>query len=87
MPCLMPDGTLSRIGVIILSAALKPSTLEQVAETADFPLFRTRSAIRGLVNAGLLENRGDLYALTPEGMKKLTAKGIQGQSEAHPIES
>lgn len=76
MPCLMPDGTLSRIGVLILSAARKPATPERMAETADFPLFRTRSAIRGLVKSGLLERRGDLYAVTPEGMKKLAAQRI-----------
>jgi DNA-binding IclR family transcriptional regulator len=70
----MPDGTLSRIGVLILSAIQRPATPEEVAEVSGLPLFRARSAIRGLVKAGLLEKQGEAYAMTVEGIKKLTAQ-------------
>jgi predicted transcriptional regulator len=73
MPCLLPDGTLSRIGVLILSATRQPSRPEDVAQAVDLPLFRARSAIRGLVKAGLLEKQQEAYVLTSEGRKKLDA--------------
>jgi predicted transcriptional regulator len=74
MPCLLPDGTLSRIGVLILSATGQPSRPEEVSEAAELPLFRARSAIRGLVKAGMLEQRGEFYVMTAEGRKKLSVQ-------------
>lgn len=74
MPCLLPDGTLSRIGIAILSAVQQPATPDEVADTAGLPLFRARSAIRGLLKAGLLEKHGEAYAMTPEGREKLGAQ-------------
>jgi predicted transcriptional regulator len=74
MPCLLPDGTLSRIGVLILSATRQLQRPEGVAKAVDLPLFRTRSAIRGLVKAGLLEKHEAAYVMTSEGRKKLDAQ-------------
>lgn len=74
MPCLLPHGTLSRAGVLILSATWQPSRPEDVAKPADLPLSRTRSAIRGLAKAGLLEKQEEACEMTSEGRKKLDAQ-------------
>jgi predicted transcriptional regulator len=47
------------------------ATPEEVAKDSGVPLFRARSAIREFVGAGLIEKRGEAYALTPEGIQKM----------------
>ena len=74
MPCLQADGTLSRIGVVVLQATRKPATPKEVAESAGLPLYRARSAIRGLVKAALLERTGESFVATRHGIKKLEAQ-------------
>ena len=74
MPCLQPDGTLSRIGVAVLKATRKPATPKEVAESTGIPLYRARSAIRGLVKAALLEKMEESYVATRHGVKKLEAQ-------------
>jgi len=71
MPCLKPDGTLSPIGVLALTSAQKGATTEEIAGAIGLPLFRTRSAIRGLVKAGLMEQDGEVCLPTPLGLAKL----------------
>ena len=74
MPCLQPEGTLSRIGVAVLKATLKPATPKEVAESTGIPLYRARSAIRGLVKAALVERTEEFYVATRHGIKKLEAQ-------------
>ena len=71
MPCLQSDGTLSRIGILILKALRKPATIEVISKDSGLPLFRARSAVRGLVKASLVEKAGKYYAATPLGLEKL----------------
>jgi len=71
MSCLQPDGTLSRIGTLILQAARQPVTVEEIAAASGLPLFRARSAIRGLVKATLVEQVGALFVATAFGIHKL----------------
>ena len=71
MPCLKPDGTLSPIGVLALKRAQKGATAEDIAEAVGLPLFRARSAIRGLLKAGLMEQDGEVCLATPIGLAKL----------------
>jgi DNA-binding IclR family transcriptional regulator len=71
MPCLQSDGTLSRIGVRILQAVREPATVEVIAQASGLPLFKARSAVRGLVKAALVEKAGDLYGATTLGLNKL----------------
>jgi predicted transcriptional regulator len=75
MPCLEPDGSLPRIGVLILRVTRKPTTDQEVAEASGLPLFRARSGIRGLIKAGLIEKQGESFVTTSEGVKKLEAQG------------
>jgi DNA-binding IclR family transcriptional regulator len=71
MPCLQPDGTLSRIGILILQAVRQPATVEAISKESGLPLFRARSAVRGLVKATLVEKAGQGYAATRLGLEKL----------------
>ena len=74
MPCLQPDGTLSRIGVAVLKATQKPATPKEVAESTGIALYRARSAIRGLVKAALVERTEESYVATRHGIRKLEAQ-------------
>lgn len=47
------------------------ATPEEVAKDCSVPLFRVRSAIREFVGVGLLEKKGEAYALTPKGVQKM----------------
>ena len=71
MPCLQPDGTLSRIGILILQAARQPATMEAISKDSGLPLFRARSAVRGLVKASMVTASGKGYVATGLGIKKL----------------
>jgi predicted transcriptional regulator len=71
MPCLQPDGTLSRIGILIVGAAQKPAPIEAIAQASGLPLFRARSAVRGLEKEGLIQKEGTVYVTTPRGLDKL----------------
>jgi len=71
MPCLKPDGTLSPIGVRALKRAQKGATAEEIAGAIGLPLFRARSAIRGLVKAGLMQQDGEVCLATSIGLAKL----------------
>lgn len=71
MACIEPDGFLTRCGELLLLAMWDQATPEEVAKDSGVPLFRARSAIREFLGAGLIEKRGEAYALTPEGIKRL----------------
>jgi predicted transcriptional regulator len=71
MPCLQSDGTLSRIGILIVGAVREPATIEAIARASGIPLFRARSAVRGLEKATLIEKAGEGYVATPLGIEKL----------------
>jgi DNA-binding IclR family transcriptional regulator len=65
MPCVSPDGKPSETGIITLKAVQGGAeTPEQVAEVTGNPMFKVRSGLRDLVNAGFLELKGGKYSLT-----------------------
>lgn len=71
MACIQPDGLLTRCGEAVLLATWKPSTLEELAKECRIPMFRVRSAIREILQAGLVEEKGESYGITAQGIKKL----------------
>ncbi len=71
MACISPDGTLSGPARKVLRALVQQKTLEDVAGAADVPLFRIRSSVRELVQAGLVEQSGALFRTTAAGQAKL----------------
>jgi predicted transcriptional regulator len=68
MPCVSPDGKPTTTGMAVLRS-LKDGTLspEEIAGKTGQPLFRVRSGLRELKNAGFVENTGDKYGLSEVG--------------------
>jgi DNA-binding IclR family transcriptional regulator len=70
MPCVSPDGKPTKSGVAMLSALKSgASTPKAVADASRQPLFKVRSGLRELVNAGFVKQVDDKYQLTTEGSK------------------
>jgi predicted transcriptional regulator len=68
MPCISPDGKPTETGKITLKA-LKEQALgpEEISNKTGQPLFRVRSGLRELKNAGFVEEIQNKYALTKTG--------------------
>jgi predicted transcriptional regulator len=68
MPCVSPDGKPTSSGMAALKS-LKDGALtpEEIASKTGQPLFRVRSGLRELKNAGLVEENVDKYALSKTG--------------------
>jgi len=70
MPGVSADGKPTKSGIDTLSALKSgASTPEAVAKITGNALFRVRSGLRELVNAGFVKQVDDKYQLTPEGSK------------------
>ena len=68
MPCVSPDGKPTKTGLATLSSIRDGAkTLKEIADATGQPLFRVRSGLRELVNAGFLEEGEGGYSLTPTG--------------------
>jgi len=72
MPCVSPDGKPSETGIITLKAVQAGAdTPEKVQEATGNPMFKVRSGLRDLVNAGYLELKGGKYSLTDTALDAL----------------
>jgi predicted transcriptional regulator len=71
MPCILPDGSVTESAKKVLSAAMKEKNPEEIAKAAGLPLFRVRSSIRELTEAGFIESRNGKYLTTEGGRKKI----------------
>jgi len=68
MACISPDGKPTASGAKMLRALKsKPGSAEEVSQSAGLPLFRVRSGLRELAQAGLANPKGDKYELSPKG--------------------
>lgn len=74
MACINPDGTLSVAAKKILTEMQAPTTLEDVAKQTELPLYRIRSSIRIVVEAGLVEEMNGEYRITEAGQARLDAE-------------
>ena len=72
MACVGSDGRPTDTGIKMLSA-LKAgmSSPEDIAQHSSRPLFRVRSGLRELTQAGLVKQTEDRYELTEQGAKFL----------------
>ena len=76
MACVSPDGRPTVSGLRILRAIQAGyETPEEVAQGAGFPMFRARSGIRELLQAGFLAQNGDKYALAGSGIEMIIEGG------------
>jgi predicted transcriptional regulator len=68
MPCISPDGKPTSTGMEVLRS-LKNEVLspEEISGKTGQPLFRVRSGLRELKNAGFVEETGDKYGLSVTG--------------------
>lgn len=73
MACVNPDGTLTKPGRRVLAAMLSPRRPEEVAAATEIALFRIRSIIRELLEAGLVAEANGLYSATATGREKMEA--------------
>ncbi|MCS6831028.1 MAG: hypothetical protein RMM08_08395 [Armatimonadota bacterium] len=71
MACISANGTLTESARRMLQTLQSPVTPEEVAQATSLPLFRVRSGLRELAQAGLVEEKGGLYTLTEAGRQKL----------------
>ena len=70
VPCVSADGKPTKSGIATLSALKNgASTPKAVSEITGQPLFRVRSGLRELVNAGFVKQADSNYQLTTEGDK------------------
>jgi DNA-binding IclR family transcriptional regulator len=70
MACISPDGKPTESGSKMLRALQAGSgSPEEIANKAGLPLFRVRSGLRELAEAGLAKQRDDRYELSEEGAK------------------
>ncbi len=76
MACVNPDGTLTPSALAVLKAVQQaPQTAEALATLVGLPLFRVRSSLRELREAGLLNESEGVYRLTPQGEETLKKQG------------
>jgi predicted transcriptional regulator len=68
MPCVSPDGKPTSSGMALLKS-LKDGALspKDIAGKTGQPLFRVRSGLRELKNAGFIEETDDKYWLSETG--------------------
>jgi predicted transcriptional regulator len=71
MPCVKPDGTLEPMAQAILRALRAPKTAEEVCDHLRLPLYRVRSTVRELADAGLVTEAAGQYALTAVGLERV----------------
>lgn len=72
MPCVSPDGKPTKSGLETLNSIKNGASMpEEIAGATGQPLFRVRSGLRELVNAGFVSLMDEKYYLTPEGEKVL----------------
>ena len=68
MPCTSPDGKPTASGIATLKVLKNGALLpEEVASKTGQPLFRVRSGLRELQNAGFVEATEDKYKLSKTG--------------------
>jgi len=70
MACISPDGKPTESGIKMLRALQSGLGLpEEISKNAGLPLFRVRSGLRELTQAGLAIEKDAKYELTEEGAK------------------
>lgn len=68
MACISPDGKPTESGAKMLRALKsRLGSAEEIANDAGLPLFRVRSGLRELTQAGLTNQKGDKYEISDKG--------------------
>jgi len=68
MACIRPDGKPTESGTKMLRALQAGlGSPEEIAKSTGLPLFRVRSGLRELAQAGLIVERAGKYEITDKG--------------------
>jgi len=73
MACVNADGTITATARALLKSLETPLSAEEVSGRLGQPLFRVRSSLREMLEAGLVVAQGDQYQVSEEGKKKAAA--------------
>jgi predicted transcriptional regulator len=73
MACVNADGTVTATAKALLKSLETPLSAEEIAGRLGLPLFRIRSSLRELTEAGFVVIQGDKYQVSEEGRKKAAA--------------
>jgi predicted transcriptional regulator len=71
MACVNPDGSISESGRALIKAAESHVTPEEIGKKIGQPLFKIRSSLRELHDAGLIAEKDGKYSATDAGKKML----------------
>ncbi|MDY6985344.1 MAG: hypothetical protein SVE93_02930 [Candidatus Thermoplasmatota archaeon] len=71
MPCVLPDGSVAPVAKRILATALQEKSEEEISKLTGIPVYRVRSSIRELLDAGFIEEKGGKYLTTEKGKEKI----------------
>ncbi len=70
MACISPDGKPTESGTKMLRAIKSGlGSAEEIASSAGLPLFRVRSGLRELTQAGLANQKDEKYELSSKGVE------------------
>ena len=70
MPCVNPDGSITDSAKALLKVVDIPRTVEEISNKLGQPLFKTRSSLREMVGAGLINEKGNMYVISESGKEK-----------------
>lgn len=73
MACVNADGTLTATARALLQSLEAPLSAAEIAAKLGLPLFRVRSSLREMAEAGLVVIQGDRYLASEEGKKRAAA--------------
>jgi predicted transcriptional regulator len=71
MACVNPDGSITESAKALLQFLSGPANPEQIAKQIGQPLFKVRSSLREMSEAGLVKPSGEMYEITARGKAKL----------------
>jgi hypothetical protein len=71
MACINPDGVLTGSARDLLKIIGKPLTPEEISRQFGQPVFKTRSSLRDMADAGFDREEGGRYTITEKGKEKL----------------
>ncbi|HWA94801.1 MAG TPA: hypothetical protein VG844_09385 [Terracidiphilus sp.] len=74
MACINAHGELTESAQKILEALEQPGSAETVAKLTSLPLFRIRSGLREMGEAGIVEMNEETYSMTERGRSFLATK-------------
>ena len=78
MACINPDGTLTPAAQAVITALHIPRAPADIAQAANLPIYRVRSTLRELYEAGLVLELDGIYRRTENGQKSAQGKTSYG---------